>query len=252
MIYGLYLSATGVLANSYRQDVIANNLANAETVGFKRDLATFVERPNAADPSAQINGADPLASLSGGMWARPTHVDPAQGSLKDTGNSTDVAIEGKGYFLVQTPQGNRLTRNGQFLLNRDGNLVLANDANAKLLDNTGKPISVDSRQRIDLSKQGQISQSGRNVAVIGVYDVAHSRQLAKQGANLLSYTGDLTPAATNSYALHQKFVEQSNVQPAVALTHLMDAERQLEANASMIQYQNETLGELVNSVEKIS
>ena len=101
MIYGLYLSATGVLANSYRQDVIANNLANAETVGFKRDLATFVERPNASDPTAQLSGSDPLASLSGGMWARPTHVDPAQASMKSTGNSTDVAIEGKGYFLVQ-------------------------------------------------------------------------------------------------------------------------------------------------------
>src|SRR4051812_3979394 len=99
MIYGLYLSASGVLASSYRQDVIANNLANAETVGFKKDLATFSERAVEQQPSG---ASDPRwSNFTGGLWARNTNVDTTQGELESTGNSTDVAIEGRGYFMVQ-------------------------------------------------------------------------------------------------------------------------------------------------------
>jgi flagellar basal body rod protein FlgG len=252
LIYGLYLSATGVLANTYRQDVIANNLANVETVGFKKDMALFTERPNAADEVGQADSDNPFSAFTGGLWAAPTYVDTSQGPLQETGNSTDVAIEGKGFFLVQTPDGTRLTRDGKFLLDNAGNLVMADNANAKLLDTSGKPISLDARQQLELSQSGEISQSGRNVAQIGVYNVADPADLHKQGENLLAYAGDLTPAASNDYTLHQKFVERSNVEPAVELTRLMDAERELDANANMIKTQDATLGELVNTVEKIS
>ncbi|HWB54991.1 MAG TPA: flagellar hook-basal body protein [Tepidisphaeraceae bacterium] len=252
MIYGLYLSATGVLANTYRQDVIANNLANVETVGFKKDLALFTERPTASNELGQLNSGDPLSTLTGGMWAAPTYVDTSQGPLQETGNSTDMAIEGKGFFMVQTPNGNRLTRDGRFLLDNAGNLVMANNVNAKVLDNSGKPISLDARQQIALTKTGEISQSGRNVAQIGIYEVDKPADLHKLGANLLSYDDNMTPAPATDYTLHQKFVERSNVEPAVELTRLMDAERQLEVNASMIKTQDATLGELVNTVEKIS
>lgn len=251
MIYGLYLSATGVLANSYRQDVIANNLANAETVGFKKDLALFTQRDNATEEKGQFDPSNPLSGLTGGMWAAPTFVDPAQGPLEETGNPTDVAIEGNGYFMVQTPQGNRLTRDGRFLLDNTGNLVLASNANAKVLDTSGQPIQLDSRQRIALSKDGEYSQSGRNVAQVGIYNIDPAT-LEKQGDNLLAYPEDAKPTPATDFSLHQKFIERSNVEPATELTQLMDAERQLDANANMIKTQDETLGELVNSVEKVS
>jgi flagellar basal-body rod protein FlgF len=251
LIYGLYLSATGVLANSYRQDVIANNLANAETVGFKKDLALFTERATASQDAGHSDPSDPLSAMSGGMWAAPTYVDSSQGPLQETGNSTDAAIEGNGFFMVQTPQGNRLTRDGRFLIDNNGNLVMAGNANAKVLDDSGKPIMLDSRQRIDLDKQGEFSQSGRNVAEVGIYN-ADTASLKKEGGNLLSYPDDSTPARAKDYTLHQKFVERSNVEPTTELTQLMDAERQLEANANMIKTQDETLGELVNTVAKIT
>src|SRR5207237_436580 len=125
MIYGLYLSASGVLASSYRQDVIANNLATAETVGFKKDLATLVERRVEA---SQSNINDPRWSkMTGGIWAEATRVDQSQGDLESTGNATDVAIEGRGYFMVKAAKADaRLTRDGRFMLNKAGELILAN------------------------------------------------------------------------------------------------------------------------------
>src|ERR1041385_2408219 len=99
MIYGLYLSASGVLASSYRQDVIANNLANAETVGFKKDLAGFIERRVEASSTGAV---DPRwSNMTGGLWAEPTRIDLSQGEMESTGNSTDVAIQGRGYFMVR-------------------------------------------------------------------------------------------------------------------------------------------------------
>jgi flagellar basal-body rod protein FlgF len=99
MLYGLYLSAAGVMTNSYRQDVIANNIANAETVGFKRDLALFQERRTERDERglspARSNAL--LESLGGGVFASPTLVDRTQGELEPSSNNLDVAIVGQGY-----------------------------------------------------------------------------------------------------------------------------------------------------------
>jgi len=128
VIYGLYLSATGVLTNSYRQDVIANNLANAQTVGFKRSLALFQQRrteaqsPDAADLSDQT---DPLLEhIGGGLLLAPTAIDHSQGTLEQTGQNLDLAIHGDGFFAVQDGKQTRLTRDGRFLVDSDGHLIL--------------------------------------------------------------------------------------------------------------------------------
>src|SRR5581483_1135006 len=112
MIYGLYLSATGVMTSSYRQDVIANNLANSETVGFKRDLALFQERPTESQQNPIHGGwTNPdLENLGGGLLASPSAVDDKQGELEPTGNNLDVAILGRGYFAVDAgAKGQMLT-----------------------------------------------------------------------------------------------------------------------------------------------
>ena len=251
MIYGLYLSATGVLINSYRQDVIANNLANSETVGFKRDLATFQERPTETQasnlPQSETNAM--LEGLGGGIFASPTSIDTAQGDL-EPGNPLDVAIEGNGFFSVADPNGGRLTRDGRFAVNRAGQLVLTTGGQ-NVLSQNGAPITVDPHQPITIGSDGEVSQAGHPVAQLGLFDVADRSQLRKRGGTLLSYpsTTTLIPATG---ALHAGFVERANVDPATELTHLMDAQRQLEANANMIRYQDETLSHLVNDVGKIS
>src|SRR5438477_1085662 len=102
MLYGLYLSAAGVQTSSYRQDVIANNLANSETVGFKRDLALFQARRTALNESRRAGDwSDPLLEgLGGGTFVMPPATDHSQGELDHTGATLDLAVEGDGYFAV--------------------------------------------------------------------------------------------------------------------------------------------------------
>ena len=257
MIYGLYLSATGVLTNSYRQDVIANNLANSETVGFKKDLALFQQRPTEAEERGGGSRRDTnalLEGLGGGVFASPTLVDVAQGELEPTGNNLDVAIEGTGYFTVRAPSGEtHLTRDGRFAIDRAGRLTLANGRGEVVLDDRGLPIQMDPRfgaAETTIGRYGEITQDGRMVGRVGVYDVADRSQLKKLGGNLMRYpdTAGLRPAFG---ILHEGFVERANVEPATELAQLMDAQRQLEANANMIRYQDQTLQRLANDVGKI-
>ncbi len=254
MLYGLYLSAAGVMTNSYRQDVISNNLANAETAGFKKDLALFKERqPAAREMLQRANWSDPMQDkIGGGTFAMPTMVDTTQGELEHTGGNLDVAIEGSGYFSVNDKGKARLTRNGEFMIDRSGSLVLANGRGETVTDASGKPIKLDGTLRdvTSISTDGVITQNGQTVAKLGVFDVADPTKLHKEGGTLLSYTDPAQLKASTSQ-LRSEFVEHANVDPATELTALMDTQRQLEANANMIRYQDQTLGELVNTVGKI-
>src|SRR4051812_47278258 len=144
MIYGLYQSAAGIQSSSYRQDVIANNIANAETAGFKRDIALFNQRLTEAQKRRGGPGAlstDPLLeNIGGGLLAHNTLVDTRQGDLEPTGNPFDIAIDGKGFFLVQNAKGEKfLTRNGQFSTDRAGTMILANSDGSHVLDERGRP-----------------------------------------------------------------------------------------------------------------
>src|SRR5260221_6814 len=255
MIYGLYLSATGVLTNSYRQDVIANNLANSETVGFKKDLALFQQRRTEAQERGFGAGSNALLEgLGGGVYASPTRVDTSQGDLEPTGSNLDVAIEGTGYFNVHDNGQTRLTRDGRFSLDRTGQLILANGRGQAVLDVKGRPIQLDpslANTETTIGKYGEITQRGRMVAQIGLSDVADPAQLKKLGGNMMSYP-DVAGMRPALGVLHANFVEHANVEPATELTQLMDAQRQLEANANMIRFQDQTLARLVNDVGKIS
>jgi flagellar basal-body rod protein FlgF len=250
VISGLYLSATGVLINSYRQDVIANNIANAETVGFKRDLALFQQRPTETQerggPQSETNQL--LESLGGGILASPTSVDDSQGEL-EPGGLFDVGIQGKGFFAVSDPAGQRITRDGRFAVNSIGHLVLAGNGRDVLSD-AGKPIQVDPTQPVQLRSSGAVYQNGVAVDRIGLFDVADRSKLRKEGGTLLSI-GDST-LQPGSGEMHPGFTERANVDPTTELTQLMDAQRQLEANANMIRYQDETLNRLVNDVGKVT
>jgi flagellar basal-body rod protein FlgF len=262
MIYGLYLSANGVITSSYRQDVIANNLANAETVGFKKDLALFRQRlteaqerrlPTSLPPSSWPGAphTNPLLEpIGGGHLARPTLIDTSQGELEPTGSALDVAIEGRGYFAVDDRGETRLTRNGQFAVDREGSLILSNASGQQVLDARRRPIKLAFGGDVHIGKDGTVTQHGQPVARLGIFEVADPACLVKQGATLLRPGNqDLTPAA--GATLHSEFVERANVDPATELAALMDTQRQLEANANMIRYQDQTLSKLVNEVGKI-
>jgi flagellar basal-body rod protein FlgF len=253
VIYGLYQSAAGIQSSSYRQDVVANNIANAETAGFKRDVALFNQRLTEAQERRGATGStwtNPLLeNLGGGLLAHPTLVDTSQGDLEPTGNPLDVAIEGKGYFLAQNRKGEKfLTRNGQFSTDRDGALILANTDGSKVLDAQGRPIRLEGGP-VAIAKDGTISAGQRPLARLGLYDVDDPDALSKQGETLLDYGSQILRPARGNF--RSEFVERSNVDPTTELAELMETQRALEANANMIRYQDQTLGRCVNEVGKI-
>jgi flagellar basal body rod protein FlgG len=251
MLYGLYLSATGIITSAYKQDVVANNLANSESIGFKRDVATFQQRLTEAQMRGRPDLSNPLLEqLGGGTFAAPTLVDSRQGELEPTGNPMDVAIEGDGYFAVTDKGQSRLTRNGQFVVDKNGQLILSNAEGQPVLDPQGKPIKLLPNQPATIASDGTITQGGKAVGALGVFDVADRGKLMKKGGTLLAHGEQKLQPAKNA-TLRTEFIERANVDPAAELAELMSTQRQLEANANMIRYQDQTLGRLVNEVGKI-
>jgi flagellar basal-body rod protein FlgF len=254
MIYGLYMSATGVLASSYRQDVIANNLANSETVGFKKDLALFQE----LGTEARLRGLDPrrhsnpgLESIGGGLRVRPTFVDRSQGELEHTGGAMDVAIHGDGFFAVRQQGRLMLTRDGRFMVNSAGHLAMASSG-LEVLDTRQRPIGLRPDLPVTINQAGEITQGKDLMGRIGLFDVPDPQRLRKQGAGLLTYADAERALRPAQATLRSSFVERANVEPAEELARLLDTQRQLEANANMIRYQDQMLGKLVNEVGKIA
>jgi flagellar basal-body rod protein FlgF len=251
MIYGLYLSAAGVKANTHRQDVIANNLANTETVGFKRDITLFQQRLTEAQMLREPGASHPaLEGIGGSLRVLPTRVDTTPGEAEHTGNPLDVAVHGQGFFRVLDGNQHRLTRDGRFMIDREGHLILANGKGQRVLDDGGAPIRLDPHQPARIESDGRINQEGQTVARLGLVDVPDASRLEKAGGNLLAYPemARLRPAEPT---LRSGFLERANVDPTTELTLLLQTQRLLEANANLIRYQDQTLARLVNDVGRI-
>jgi len=255
MEYGLYISAAGLQTQEYRQGVFANNLANAQTVGFKRDLAILQSRrsPALEDPTLAKYRSAELGQLGGGVLAAPTGIDLTPSTLLPSANKTDVALEGAGFFTVEGTQPGQklLTRNGQFLINDKNELVTANSGQA-VLDTGGNHIVVNPALPLAISANGQIRQEDAAGAQLGVVDVKDGKGLQKLGNNLFSVQDPSTlqamPAATR---VRQGNLETSGVDPMIELVNMMQGQRVFEANAKMITYQDTMLSE-VNAVGRIA
>ncbi|MGA2501621.1 MAG: flagellar hook-basal body protein [Tepidisphaeraceae bacterium] len=253
MIYGLYASAAGVRASSHRLDVVTNNLANSETTGFKRDLAIFQERHTAAAGeglNAKTQSNPDLEALGGGMLVGQTSVDLSQGELESTGNPMDFALQGKGFFAIREGQGTALTRDGRFITNRDGYLVTATTGRW-VLDQNRQPILLKKGVPVTVAGDGTISQGKEVMGKVGVFDVPDQRQITKHGDGLFGYPDLDKRMKAGDGAIVNGAMERSNADAMKELASLMDASRNLEANANLIRYQDQTLSLLVN-VGKIS
>lgn len=253
MNYGLWLSATGVVTNSHQVDVIANNLANVDTAGFKRQMATFRERlPEGKENPSRV-GDRYLDRIGGGQWLSPSAFDMQAGQLEQTNRPLDLAINGDGYFMVRDSNGNdRLTRNGNFIADREGNVVLESDRKLMLLNEKREPITLTGipSSNVKVSEDGTIRHQGQVLNKVGMFNIADPRLLRPEGNTLLKAPASV---AIEDYhgQMESGFLEKSNVDPAVELTRLMEAQRMLEANANMIRYQDQSLGRLVSDVGRV-
>jgi len=252
MVYGMYQSAAGMQLNQYRQEVLANNLANIETVGFKKDLAVVSERPLAIhEPSARPDWSDPqLSGMTGGSFVSPTYTTFTQGPLQHTGGRLDVALMGQGFFAVQDAGETRYTRDGRFILNDQGKLVTV--SGHSVLGEDGRPIVVPptATDRVTISGSGAVRAGEQQFGRLAVVDFEDKQQLRKVGANVFEARAGAEPRQAPA-SMQVGFVEGSTVEPTQAMVSMIEVSRAYELNATMIGVADGTLARAVNDIARL-
>ena len=248
MIYGLYNSAAGMMVNEYRQAVIANNLANADTVGFKRDIAVFAERMPARTAGMRRGPSAPdLSGLSGGLWLGQTCTDFGEASKIRTENPLDIALDGPGFLVVAADGQQLLTRDGRLRTDAEGRLVATTDG-AAVLGVGGLPIQVNPLGGpVTIDEDGRVQQDGRVVGELLRVDFADYGALRKVGDGRYTAPEDATlrPAVARVQA---GYLESSGVKPIHELVQMIAASRAYQMNARMVAVQDQTLGRLVSLI----
>ncbi len=252
MVYGIYQSAAGLQLNQYRQEVLANNLANVETTGFKRELTVVRERPLANRELAGLpDASDPrLSGMTGGSYVSPTVTSFDQGPLKYTGGRLDVGISGDGFFAVQDGQNVRYTRDGRFLVNKDGELTTT--SGHKLLGQNGAPIVVppNATDKVTVTASGEVRAGKQILGQLDVVTFDDKSRLRKVGGGAFEADG-ATPTTAHA-DLQPGFLEGSTVDPTKAMVSMIEVNRAYELNATMIGLADGTLGRAVNDVARLS
>jgi flagellar basal-body rod protein FlgF len=217
---GFYSAFTGLSARMEAIDVVANNMANANTSGFKAQKEFY----RAFTASLNNNWLTPVnQAINNYGVLGGAHVDLSAGSLQSTGNDTDLAIEGSGFFAVQTKAGVRYTRDGNFNLNAQRQLV--NGQGDLVLGEQG-PIQVPSG-KMTVSNDGTVSVDGAIVAKVKLVDFAPGTALAPEGnTNFIAPDGSEKPATSAS--LRQGMLESSNSNPVTSAVALIELQRTAE------------------------
>ena len=247
MPYGLYISADGAHAQSMRLDVIANNLANVDTVAFKRELAICQARyAEAVEQGLKIPGSGSIDDVGGGTTVRETKTDFSPGPLKRTDIPTDVAIKGEGFFLVQNGEETVLTRAGNFGINSRGELTT--QQGYAVLSDAGLPLVI-SRENgpWQITESGTVRQRGA-VQHLALVRPESPGDLVKVGENLFRPLAEPQSVPVAERCVASGYLEMSSVRPTLEMTAMIHAARALEANINMIKAQDEMLSGLVNRV----
>jgi flagellar basal-body rod protein FlgG len=235
MNYGLYVSASGVLTSMYRQDVLANNLANVNTAGYKPDAVATRQREAARveDGLAGMPSNRLLERLGAGALLAPNRTSFAQGAMETTGNPLDAAIQGPGFFKVSAGAGSgkdriRLTRDGRFTTDSQGRLMT-------------------------IKADGGIEQNGVTVARIGLVEAPNLGALQKVGGNMFRPTATqaagLRPATGT---IQPESIERSGVDPIQAMLGITNASMAVSNNARMIQLHDDLMNRAINTLGRVA
>jgi flagellar basal-body rod protein FlgF len=242
----LYVGLSRQLTLKRQMDVIANNIANSDTVGFKvesLELGQDVQRPALAPGSV---AAEAITFVHDTGLSR----DFRQGALRQTGSPFDLGLQGDGFFEVQTPQGNRLTRDGRFTLDAQGQLV--DSAGHAVLQGGGQPIRVDpTKNTPEIAKDGTVSQDGQTIGKIGVFKVADRTALTKMGSGLLD-PGAQTPLADANTAVQQGMIETANVDAIQQMTRMIAVSRAYEQVTNMMDQTGTTSDQSIQRLGRVN
>ena len=240
----IYQAAAGALLQQMRLDMLSNNLANVNTSGFKSDQPIFRVYPgDTATPAAATTEPGRISPYAPPMEAR-TNYD--NGPLTRTGNSLDVAIVGKGFFEIQTPDGSRFTRKGNFTINADG--VLATAEGWPVMGDGGE-IAID-EGRVEIGDQGEVLVDGDSVAKIRVVDFPEPYNLEKTGDTLFKPAQGVEGQAVGEgdCQVSQGYLEASNVDAIRTMTEVIETMRVFEAYQRIIRTADDATAKTVNEV----
>ena len=277
-----------MVAQQHRLDAISNNLANANTVGYKRDVSvhkafpelllrrmsdnSVIQFPYRGDPVGSVDKAPVVGRLGTGVEQNEVFTIFEQGAVKQTENPFDMAIEGEGFFVVDTPYGERYTRNGAFtigpesrLVTQQGYPVLGSDGNPIeikvnnfVVDEYGRVFAnerfLDDPQRLVQMMENEWDETIQ-IGRIRVVGMEETRYLRKEGANLLNTTDESGPAYDlvddDRPVVLQGFLEQANVNPVVEMTQMIEVNRAYEANQKVVHSQDQSTARLINEVMRL-
>lgn len=248
MIAGLYTSANGMVALEEAQAAMANNIANVSTSGFRRHQPVQTGFYEVFSQSLRRPFVfDTQRAPGGGVKIAQTFVDPAPGILEGTGSPLDLALEGPGFFGIDTPSGERYTRDGSFTVDIEGDLATSQGYKVRSIE--GRPIEVRGKNVI-IDQNGEVRVDGVVAGTIEVLEFENPQLLQREGENLYRSTD---PAAQSSSIaantiIHQSQLESSNVNLPMEMTNMMLALRAYEANQRAIHAADETMSGIIEQV----
>ena len=243
---GMYLAAAGALVQQLRLEVLANNVANISTIGYKGDQSVF-QIPEDAESQTFETSIEGIQSLS--PYAPPfaTVIDFSQGAIRQTGNPLDVAINGDGFFSIQTPDGAQYTRQGHFTLDNNG--VLITSDGYPVLGEGGEITVEEGTVEIDL--QGGVYLDGEEVGRLQITDFSNTETLQKTGNGRFIGSDDtIVGERPDNTTLSQGYLETANVNPVRAMTEMIETSRAFEAYQKVIQSADEATSKSINDVGK--
>jgi flagellar basal-body rod protein FlgF len=231
---GIYTALTRQSGLMREMQVVAHNIANISTTGFRREGVIFSEYVQRVEDG-------PSLSMATGDTR---HMDLRQAGLSQTGGTFDFAIQGEGFFLVETPQGHALTRAGGFTPNAEGELVNA-DGN-RLLDAGGAPVFVPPDvSGIALSTDGTLSGNGQPIAQLGLWQPGDPLQMTHAGGTIFN-SSSVVP--TEGATILQGFLEESNVNPISEIARMIEVQRAYEMGQGFLEKEDERMRGLIQTL----
>jgi len=228
----LYVGLSRQMVLRREMDIVANNIANADTSGFKVESLMTKEQPG--PPAFTLQGPKPVKFVSANGVAR----DFGQGGLHRTDAPLDLGIEGQGFFKINTPDGERYTRDGRFRTDDLGRLTT--QAGQTVADEGGGEITLDLQKgQITIAQDGTVSQGSERVGKVGVFKFDTLSVLEKKGDNLLANTSNSQPAPADDAKVRQGMLEESNVKPILEITRMIEVSRAYEQVTRMMDSQSE-------------
>ena len=281
MLRGIYTGASGMQAQIYKMDALSNNLANVDTTGYKKDTSVqkafpqmLIRRMNDEVykfPFGSVDTTPVVGKLGTGVELNEIYTQFEQGALKETGNPFDIALDGQGFFTVDTPMGERYTRNGTFMI----------DDNGLLVTKEGLPVQGENGliylklNNFVLDKQGRIWQNAdfaddperlvsmkendwenmELVDTLKIVDFTRDRYLKKQGSSMWKETNESGAPKQVSLGASTKtiqgFLEKANVNPVTEMVAMISVNRAYEANQKVISAHDQMTDKLINQAVRV-